>query len=146
MTADGGASWTIPDGLNGLQHPHGNSRLYQRGDELFLGGGNGPEGQGVYRSGDRGATWKRADSGVTPEAIVWGTPKNVYAMYAWACASCDLGTQFEIAPDPGTAWTPTAVPAELQIGPNSVVVTHDDTHAIFVALMWDQGLWRYIEP
>jgi len=78
--------------------------------------------------------------------VVWGTPKNVYAMYAWACASCDLGTQFEIAAQPGTSWSTEIVPAELVIGPNGVVVTSDGTRNIFVGLMWDQGLWRYIEP
>ena len=102
VTSDGGASWTIPTGLAGLQHPHGNSQLYQNGSTLFVAGLNGPEGQGVYRSTDLGASFARVDSGQTPEALVWGTPKNVYAMYAWACSGCDLGTQFEIAPQPGT--------------------------------------------
>jgi photosystem II stability/assembly factor-like uncharacterized protein len=147
MTADGGATWTIPQGLAGLQHPHGNSQIFQRGSTLFVAGLAGPDGQGVYRSADLGATWARVDSGQTPEAVVWGTSKNVYAMYAWACSGCDLGTQFEIAPQPGTAWaTAAGVPAELVIGPNGVVATSDGTHDIFVGLMWDQGLWRYVEP
>jgi hypothetical protein len=113
---------------------------------LFAAGTSGPQGQGVYRSADLGATWSRVDSGQTPEAVVWGTSKNVYAMYAWACSNCDLGTQFEIAPQPGTTWTTADAPAELVIGPNGVVVTSDGTHNIFVGLMWDQGLWRYVEP
>jgi hypothetical protein len=146
MTSDGGASWTIPNGIAGLQHPHGNSQLYQNGSALFIAGLYGPEGQGVYRSTDSGATFARADSGQTPEALVWGTPKNVYAMYAWACSGCDLGTQFEIAAQPGSSWATAAVPAELVIGPNSVVVTNDGSNSVFVGLMWDQGLWRYVEP
>lgn len=146
MTSDGGASWTIPDGLTGLQHPHGNSQLYQNGATLFVAGLNGPEGQGVYRSTDLGGSFRRVDSGQTPEALVWGTAKNVYAMYAWACSGCDLGTQFEIAPQPGTDWATATVPDELVIGPNSVVVTNDGTNSVFVGLMWDQGLWRYVEP
>jgi len=146
MTSDGGATWTIPAGLNGLQHPHGNSQLYQNGATLFVAGLQGPDGQGVYRSTDRGATWSRVDSGQTPEAIVWGTPTNVYAMYAWACSGCDLGTDFEIAAQPGTDWAAATVPTALTIGPNGVVVTNDGTHAIFVALMWDLGLWKYVEP
>jgi hypothetical protein len=146
MTSDGGASWTIPNGLTGLQHPHGNSQLYQNGATLFVAGLSGPEGQGVYRSTDAGASFMRVDSGQTPEALVWGTPKNVYAMYAWACAGCDLGTQFEIAPQPGTDWATATVPDELVIGPNSMVVTNDGTNSVFVGLMWDQGLWRYVEP
>jgi len=146
MTNDGGASWTIPTGIAGLEHPHGNSQIFQSGSTLFAAGTNGPEGQGVYRSADLGATWSRVDSGQTPEAVVWGTSKNVYAMYAWACSNCDLGTQFEIAPQPGTTWSTADVPAELVIGPNGVVVTSDGTRNIFVGLMWDQGLWRYVEP
>jgi hypothetical protein len=146
MTDDGGASWTIPTGLAGLQHPHGNSQLYQNGSTLFVAGLYGPDGQGVYRSTDLGATFARVDSGQTPEALVWGTPKNVYAMYAWACSGCDLGTQFEIAAQPGTSWATANVPDELVIGPNSVVVTNDGTNFVFVGLMWDQGLWRYVEP
>ncbi len=147
VTADQGASWTIPMGLSGLQHPHGVSSLYQNGASLFVAGIGGPNnGQGVYRSSDRGASWAHADSGQFTEAVVWGTAKNVYAMWSWACSGCNLGTQFESAPQPGTTWSPQAVPAELEIGPNSIVVTGDGTHAIFVALMWDQGLWRYVEP
>ena len=146
VTSDGGASWTVPSGLQGLQHPHGNSQLYQNGATLFVAGISGPEGQGVYRSTDLGASFARVDSGQTPEALVWGTPKNVYAMYAWACSGCDLGTQFEIAPQPGTDWAATPVPDELMIGPNSVVVTNDGANSVFVGLMWDQGLWRYVEP
>jgi photosystem II stability/assembly factor-like uncharacterized protein len=146
MTKDGGATWTIPQGLAGLQHPHGNSQIFQSGSTLFAAGISGPDGQGVYRSADLGASWSRVDSGQTPEAVVWGTAKNVYAMYAWACSGCALGTQFEIAPQPGTTWTATDVPTELVIGPNGVVATSDGTHDIFVGLMWDQGLWRYVEP
>jgi hypothetical protein len=146
MTADGGGSWTIPNGLAGLQHPHGNSQLYQNGSTLFIAGLNGPEGQGVYRSTDAGGSFARVDSGQTPEALVWGTAKNVYAMYAWACSGCNLGTQFEAAPQPGSDWATATVPDELVIGPNSVVVTNDGTNFVVVGLMWDQGLWRYVEP
>jgi hypothetical protein len=139
MTSDGGGTWTVPAGVSGLQHPHGNAQIFQSGSTLYVAGLNGPEGQGVYRSADLGATWARTDSGQTPEAIVWGTSKNVYAMYAWACSGCDLGTDFEIAPQPGTAWTAATVPSALTIGPNSVVVTSDGTHSVFVALMRGSG-------
>ena len=36
--------------------------------------------------------------------------------------------------------------ARATIGPNSVAVTNDGTHNVFVAVMWDQGIWRYVEP
>jgi photosystem II stability/assembly factor-like uncharacterized protein len=145
MTHDQGASWAIPNGLNGLNHPHGNSQIYQNGSNLFVAGTGGP-GRGVYRSTDLGANWARVDNGQQEEAVVWGTSKNIYAMYAWACSHCVLAPGFEIAPQPGTTWTRTAVPPALRIGPNSVAVTSDGNHNIFVGLMWDQGLWRYIEP
>jgi hypothetical protein len=145
MTNDGGATWHIPTGLSGLNHPHGNSQMYQNGNTLFAAGVGGP-GQGIYRSTDLGVNWSRVDSGKTPEAVVWGTPKNVYAMYAWACSNCNLGTNFEIAPQPGTTWTATSVPAALNLGPNSVAVTSDGSHSIFVAVMWSLGIWRYVEP
>jgi len=145
ITRDGGKNWTSPTGLKGLQHPHGNARIFQSGNMLFVAGIYGP-GQGVYRSTDLGQTWARVDSGQAPQAMVWGTPKNVYSMNAGACSNCNLGTQFQIAPQPGTAWTKTAVPPGLVIGPNSLVVTSDGTHHICVGLMWAEGLWRYVEP
>ena len=98
---------------------------------LFVGGLYGP-GQGVYRSTDLGASWTRVDSGQFPEAVVWGTTKHVYAMWGWACSGCNLGANFEIASATGDTWTPTPVPAGLIIGPNSVAVTSDGTHSIFV--------------
>jgi hypothetical protein len=154
MTSDEGATWHIPNGLssptdagtpNGLQHPHGSSNFYQTGSNLFVGGLYGP-GQGVYRSTDLGAHWSRVDSGSQPEAIVWGTSKRVYAMYGWACSDCNLGTDFETAPQPGATWSSETVPAALVIGPNSIVVTNDGVHSIFVAAMWAEGIWRYVEP
>ncbi len=144
ITSDAGVHWTAPSGVSGLQHPHGNAQIYQNGSTLFVAGIYGP-GQGIYRSTDLGLSWSRADTGQYPEAVVWGTPKRVYAMYAWACSGCTLGTDFETAPQPGTAWSAGTVPSDLTIGPNSVVVTSDGAHAIFVAVMWDQGIWRYVE-
>lgn len=145
MTSDSGAHWAIPNGVNGLNHPHGNAQIFQTANTLFAAGVGGP-GQGVYRSTDLGANWSRVDSGKAPEAIVWGTPNNVYAMYAWACSNCDLGTNFEVAPPPGTTWTATTVPPALNLGPNSVAVTYDGSHYIFTAVMWSLGIWRYVEP
>jgi hypothetical protein len=145
VTSDAGAHWTIPGGLSGLQHPHGNSQIHQSGQTLFVAGIYGP-GQGVYRSTDLGANWSRVDSGRSPEAIVWGTAKDIYAMYAWACSGCALGTDYETSAPPGTAWSAATAPSDLTIGPNSVAVTNDGAHSIFVAVMWDQGIWRYVEP
>lgn len=145
MTSDAGAHWSIPNGLSGLQHPHGNSQIFQAGSTLFVAGVYGP-GQGVYRSTNLGADWSRVDTGRFPEAIVWGSPKNVYAMYAWACSNCNLGTDYETAAQPGVTWSAGSAPSSLVIGPNSVAATNDGAHHIFVAVMWDQGIWRYVEP
>jgi hypothetical protein len=147
MTSDGGAHWTAPLGLVGLQHPHGNSQLFQDGSTLFVAGTNGPSGgQGIYRSTDLGAHWSLVDSGKAPEAIVWGSRKSVYAMWAWACSNCNLGTNFETAALPGTAWSNVSVLSDLVIGPNSIAVAFDGSHWVFVGVMWAQGIWRYVEP
>jgi hypothetical protein len=153
MTSNGGTTWVIPNGLDvpdggalyGLQHPHGNARLDQKGSTLFVAGVYGP-GQGVYRSTDMGLNWSRVDSGNYPEAMVWSTPKNVYSMYGWACSGCTFGDVYETAPQPGTTWSLGTLPSGLAIGPNSLVVTNDGTHSIFVGTMWATGIWIYIEP
>jgi hypothetical protein len=146
-TIDGGAHWTVPQGIAGLQHPHGCSQMFQSGATIFAAGLYGPNGsQGVYRSTDRGDTWSLADTGKAPEAVVFGSTKNVYAMWGWACSDCNLGTSFETAVLPGSTWTQPSVPGDLVIGPNSVATTSDGTHTIFVATMWALGVWRYVEP
>jgi len=147
MTHDGGAHWTIPNGIAGLQHPHGNSGIFQDGNTLFVGGMQGV-GDGIYRSTDLGATFTRVSTKGT--GVVWGSPKNVYGMWSWACAHCtwDSPTQALVAPQPGTTWSnaTTASINGLNWGPNSVATTSDGTHAIFVGSMWSSGLWRYVEP
>jgi hypothetical protein len=145
MTSDGGSSWTIPSGVNGLQHPHGCTRLDQRGSTLFIAGVYGP-GQGVYRSTDTGMSWMRVDSGNYPEAVVWSTTNAVYSMWGWACSGCMFAKAFETSPQPGTNWSVAPLPPALPIGPNSIVVTSDGTHNIFVGAMWSAGMWKYIEP
>jgi hypothetical protein len=142
MTTDGGAHWTTPADLSGLQHPHGASQLYQDGTNLFIAGIYGPGG-GVYRSTDLGGSWANVASG--NEAIVWGTSKNLYTMWGWACADC-TGTAYQTAPQPGTTWTPGTGADAVAWGPNSVAVTSDGTHSVFVGSMWYAGLWRYVEP
>jgi hypothetical protein len=147
MTSDGGTTWTKPKGIEGMQHPHGCSQLFQDGRTLFVAGGQTAAGDGVYRSSDLGLNWSQVTKG--SGAIVWGSAKNLYAMWGWACASCGLkegGPQYQTAPQPGTTWSMGTLPAELVWGPNSVAVTSDGTHAVFVGSMWATGLWRYVEP
>jgi photosystem II stability/assembly factor-like uncharacterized protein len=146
MTTDGGATWTKPTGLEGLQHPHGGTGFYQDTTALFVAGVGGA-GDGVYRSTDLGKSWTRVAMG--SGGVVWGTPKNLYVMWGWACAGCGIdegGPQYQTAPQPGTTWSKGTVPAALDWGPNSVAVTSDGTHSIIVGSMWATGLWRYVEP
>jgi hypothetical protein len=147
MTADAGKTWHVPKGLEKLQHPHGSTGFYQNGQTLFVAGIAGAAGDGVYRSLDLGQNWTRVAEGSGD--IVWGSPKQLYAMWGWACASCGLsegGPKYQTAPQPGDAWTPGSVPDGLNWGPNSVATTSDGKHTIFVGSMWATGLWRYIEP
>jgi photosystem II stability/assembly factor-like uncharacterized protein len=144
-TTNGGATWSMPAGLSGLQHPHGNAGIFQQGSNLWVGGAYDFRGA-IMRSTDYGATWSKVTTNEKPEALVWGTEKAVYAMYAWACSRCEVETNFAHAPLPGgTAWTFEGTPS-LKIGPNSMAVAYNGTHNVFVGLMWAEGLWRYVEP
>ncbi len=146
ITTDGGANWVKPTGLEGLQHPHGDTGFFQDAAALFVAGVQGP-GDGVYRSTDLGKSWARVTQG--SGGVVWGTPKNLYVMWGWACASCGTnegGPQYQTAPQPGMAWVKGTVPAGLVWGPNSVAVTSDGKRSIAVGSMWATGLWRYVEP
>jgi photosystem II stability/assembly factor-like uncharacterized protein len=147
MTSDGGKTWKIPSGLDGLQHPHGSAGFFQHEQSIFVAGVRGPEGDGVYRSTDGGGTWARVVQG--SGGVAWGTPKNVYAMWGWACGGCGLdegGPEYQTAPMPGTEWTKPTLPERLVWGPNSVAVTSDGKRHIMVGSMWATGLWRYVEP
>jgi hypothetical protein len=146
MTSDGGATWTKPVGLEGLQHPHGGTGFFQDAMALFVAGTQG-RGDGVYRSTDLGKTWTQVTQG--SGGVVWGTPKNLYVMWGWACGGCGIdegGPQYQTAPQPGTTWVKGTVPTELDWGPNSVAVTSDGQHSIIVGSMWATGLWRFVEP
>lgn len=147
VTRDGGATWTKPTGLSGLQHPHGGTGFFQDAAAVFVAGTGGPDGDGVYRSTDIGATWTQVTKG--SGGVVWGTPKNLYVMWGWACGGCGIdegGPQYQTAPQPGTTWVKGTVPPALDWGPNSVAVTSDGQHSIIVGSMWATGLWRYVEP
>lgn len=143
ITRDGGATWTIPSGIDGLKHPHGNAQIFQQGDAIFAGGVEGPDGGGVYRSTDFGETFTRVLEGNV--GVVWGSPSHVYSMWGWACSGCDLGASFSTAALPGDDWSMPPVPEALIIGANHIAVTSDGTHQIFVGTMWSSGVWRYVE-
>jgi hypothetical protein len=147
-TKDGGATWVKPNGVVNLSHPHGGAGIFQNGKTIFVGGlGAQNTGDGVYRSMDLGDNFSQVASGQT--AVVWGSSKNVYAMWGWACAGCGLndgGPQYQTAPYPGDTWTKPTLPSGLVWGPNSVAITSDGMHSIYIGSMWATGLWRYVEP
>jgi len=147
ISKDAGKTWSTPAGLEGLQHPHGGAGLYQNGTTLFVAGIGAKAGSGVYRSTDLGEHWTRVAEG--SGGIVWGSTKNLYAMWGWACAGCgqnEGGAQYQTAAQPGDTWSKGSLPTKLDWGPNSVASTSDGKHAIFVGSMWTRGLWRFVEP
>ena len=144
-TIDGGDSWAVPAGVQGLQHAHGNAQIFQRGSSVFVAGVGGEGGDGMYKSVDSGASFVKVTEGAL--SIAWASDENVYGMWGWACAGCDLGSGFTVAALPaGDAWTKPEVPAAMNIGANHMAVTSDGTHTIFVGTMWSAGVWRYVEP
>jgi len=143
LTTNGGTSWAIPSGVSGLTHAHGNAQLFQQGNTIFLPGIDGP-GNVLYKSTDEGQHFSKVLDGTY--SVAWGTQKNLYMMWGWACSKCDLGAAFTVAPLPAASpFTKPAVPADLKIGPRNMAVTSDGKHNIFVGTMWAAGVWRYVE-
>jgi photosystem II stability/assembly factor-like uncharacterized protein len=146
-TADGGKTWSVPRGIANLKHPHGSAGLFQNGNAVFVAGVGSEVGDGVFRSTNLGDDFSRITQG--SGSIVFGSAKNLYAMWGWACAGCGLnegGPDYQTAPYPGDTWTKPQLPAALDWGPNSIATTSDGTHTIYVGAMWATGLWRYVEP
>jgi hypothetical protein len=131
------------------EHPHGGGGIYQPDTSgvVFMAGIYSTLGWGVLRSIDFGSTW--AHVGLTGnESVVFGTSKNVYAMYGWAIGEGqDVDPSLEIAPPPATGtWTATPTPTAMSQGPNQVTVTTDGTHSIVFAACYNVGVWRFVEP
>jgi hypothetical protein len=102
-------------------------------------------GAGILRSTDYGATWTRVGI-ATDQAAVFGTPKRVYAMHAWACGSCLLAPALQSAPQPGASgWARMRTPPEMTIGPAQAAFVFDGTNYIVVTANWRGGLWRFVE-
>ncbi len=143
ITHDGGTVWTVPTGLDGVVHPHGEAQIFQRGEKLFVPGGGGG-GDGVFVSTNWGESFTLSpDTG--PAAIAWGTPNHVYSMYGWSCFGCAIDPNFQVGSKDGDSWTRPGVPKEMLMGADHVAVTDDGNHYIFVAAMRSSGIWRYVE-
>jgi hypothetical protein len=144
VTRDGGNTWTIPTGLQTIQHPHGEAQIFQRQRTIFVPGVNGGAGDGVYRSTDFGATFTRVTKPIAA-SIAWGSPNHVYSMWAWSCFGCVIDPKFMVGSANGDTWTSPGVPKTMLMGADHVAVTSDGSHYIFVAAMRSTGLWRYVE-
>jgi photosystem II stability/assembly factor-like uncharacterized protein len=143
-TANGGRSWTRVD-TN--EHPHGEAQFYQPDTSgvIYMAGIYSALGWGVLRSTDYGQTWTHVGS-TSGQAVVFGTPNNVYAMYSWACGACTVDPAIQIAPQPGIAgWASAATPPGMAMGAAQAAVVFDGTHYVIVTANWLSGIWRYVE-
>ena len=143
-TSNGGATWVRVDSN---EHPHGQMQIYQpdASGVVYMPGINSKLGAGVLRSADYGETWTHV--GITmDEAAVFGTPKRVYAMYAWACYCRELDLALQSAPQPGiSGWISMSAPPEMTIGPAQTATVFDGTNYIVLTADWRGGLWRFVE-
>jgi hypothetical protein len=143
-TTNGGNSWTR---VESNEHPHGEMQIYQPDTSgvIYMPGLYSHLGWGVLRSTDFGQSWTHVGKS-TGEAVVFGTPNRIYAMYAWACRGCAVDPAMQVAPTPGiTGWTTASPPSEMVIGPAQTVTVFDGTHYVIVTANWLAGLWRYVE-
>ena len=142
-TSNGGATWLQVDqnelGVN-IYQPDANGVVYMPGNGSAL-------GNGVLRSSDYGQTWTHVGLG-SPEAVVFGTSVNVYAMFGAAIGPTgSVGPNFEVGSQPGTTtWVAPGTPTGLADGMGAVTVVNDGTSNIFVGAMFNSGVWRYVEP
>jgi fibronectin type 3 domain-containing protein len=145
-TTNAGASWARVDSN---EHVHGIAQIYQPDGSgvIYISGAYSALGWGVLRSGDYGQTWTHV-GGTSNENAVFGTSKNVYAMFGFPVGIGGTSDPaFEIAAQPGTGtWVTQSTPAGLAQGSSEISVVNDGTHNILVGAMWASGLWRYIEP
>lgn len=144
-TTDSAAHWVQVD-----KNEHGGTpQIYQpdHNGVVFMAGTYSALGQGVLRSSDYGQTWTHVGLG-SNEAVVFGTSKNVYAMYGFAVGPGGSNDPaFEVASQPGTGtWVAPGTPAGLTQGSAEVAVINDGTHNVAVGAMYNSGLWRYVEP
>lgn len=143
-TTNAGATWTRVDSN---EHVHGQMQIYQPDSSgvLYMPGHLSALGAGVLRSTDFGQTWRQVGLSMN-EGVVFGTPKRVYAMFAWACGGCNLDPAMQSAPTPGTSgWARMSTPLEMAIGPAQAAVVFDGTNHIVVTANWRAGLWRFVE-
>lgn len=145
-TTNSGGSWSQVDKN---EHAHGLTQIYQPDNNgvVYVTGAYSAAGTGVLRSADYGQTWAHVGTNANYN-VVFGTSKNVYAMFGYPVGPGGTNTvSFEVASQPGSGtYISPATPAGLNQGSAQVVVVNDGTHNIFLGAMWNNGLWRYVEP
>ena len=135
-----GSAWSW-NSESGQQHYHGSHQLFvDRANNIIF----NPGLSGIEKSTDDGQNW----SSVTAQAagaIARGRT-TLYAMRGLASQGTFAPQlQHATAPD-GSSWTDDTDPAGMDNGPKWMVgVTDGITHAI-VAICWNYGIWRYVEP
>lgn len=141
-TTNSGATWTK---VEGNEHPHGQSQIFQYKGVVYMAGVYGTNGWGVYRSTDFGATWTHLGSGAA-QGVIYGTPNYIYAQASGAVGNGTIDqSQSERAAQPGTTWATWTAPM-MSNGPKRAAVTYDGTHYIIVGGNWNAGIWRFVEP
>jgi hypothetical protein len=143
-TTSGGASWTRVDSN---EHPHGDGQIYQPdvSGVVYMAGAYSALGWGVLRSTDYGQTWAHVGQTVA-EAVVFGTPNNVYAMQAWACGHCTVAANAQVAGQPGiSGWVSTTTPSTMTAGAAQAAVVFNGSRYVLITANWLAGLWRYVE-
>ena len=146
MTSDRARPGPSRQRIAGLQHPHGNSQIFQSGSTLFAAGLERPAGPRrlPQRRPGRDLVPRRQRAAARSRRV--GDVEERLRDVRLGLLQLRSRDALRDRAEPGTDWAPVDVPVELEIGPNGVVSTSDGTHNIFVGLMWDQGLWRYVEP
>lgn len=142
-TADGGRTWTRVDRN---EHVHGQMQIYQDASgAVFMPGHYSELGSGVLRSTDFGQSWTHV-GGAFEQAVVFGTPSKIYAMFAGACGHCVEDPKMQAAPVPGiSGWRPVATPPGMTVGASQTATVFDGSHYVIVTANWLAGLWRYVE-
>ncbi len=145
-TSNSGSTWSRVD-TN--EHGHGTTQIYQPDTSgvVYVAGLYSALGWGVLRSTNYGQTWTHVGNAGS-QGIVFGTSKNVYSMYSWACGViCSVSPNFELGSQPGTGtWAQPGTPSAMAQGAGEVAVTNDGSHNILISANWGSGLWRYVEP
>jgi hypothetical protein len=135
-TTDFGATWNASDGTFG---PGSIGRAWWiEGDTIYLGS---DFGGGLYKSPDRGVSWKN----ITGSRVSWvvGTATHLYASDAIGNGPPHI---LRASKTDDTAWTDTGNPSGMQSAGSRGAVTYDGKNYVIIAAQEMGGLWRYVEP